>query len=236
MPHKEFDVNGIGKIEIYKRRNNRSLRLTVANDGSIRLTMPLWTPYRIGVAFLNSKIDWISKQCQKRTKTLIYNGAPIGKSHHIFFKFIDDFVPVSCSIKQNDIIVKYGLANDINDTSVQSKAEAACFKALKTQSLKLLDYRLKELAELHDFNFKQFKVKKLKSRWGSCDQQHNLVFNIFLIQLPWNLIDYVILHELTHTKVLHHGPSFWNELLKIEPKAKLLRKDLKMFHPNLLIA
>jgi hypothetical protein len=53
------------------------------------------------------------------------------------------------------------------------------------------------------------------------------------MQLPWQLIDYVLLHELTHTKHLNHGDDFWQEFLRHEPAAKALRKIIKTHKPIL---
>ena len=51
------------------------------------------------------------------------------------------------------------------------------------------------------------------------------------MQLPWALIDYVLLHELSHTKALHHGPDFWKVFEAVLPGAKQRRKELKDFKP-----
>jgi predicted metal-dependent hydrolase len=53
------------------------------------------------------------------------------------------------------------------------------------------------------------------------------------MQLPWHLIDYVLLHELTHTKVMRHGAPFWEELERHAPTAKLLRKEINTHRPLL---
>ncbi len=59
MPYKEFDLGAIGKVKIYKRKSNRSIRLTITADGTPRVTIPTWTPYSVGVAFARSKQGWI---------------------------------------------------------------------------------------------------------------------------------------------------------------------------------
>jgi predicted metal-dependent hydrolase len=56
---------------------------------------------------------------------------------------------------------------------------------------------------------------------------------LYLMQLPWHLIDYVLLHELTHTKVMQHGTPFWQELERHVPHAKRLRGEIREFHPIL---
>jgi predicted metal-dependent hydrolase len=52
--------------------------------------------------------------------------------------------------------------------------------------------------------------------------------------LPWNLIDYVLLHELAHTKVLKHDKKFWDTLESFLPGAKNIKKDLNKFHPVII--
>jgi predicted metal-dependent hydrolase len=236
MPYKEFDVSGIGKIKIYKRRNNRSLRLTVAGDGAVKLTMPFWTPYQVGLAFMKTKQDWIAAQSLKRSKPFLNSGEKIGKYHHLIFRASSNTAAIRTLVKQTEVIVSYGINYAANDTSVQEAARTACTRALKDQASRLLPQRLDELSKQHGLDYTRVSIKKMKSRWGSCDQHKNLVLNLYLVQLPWELIDYVIRHELTHTKVLAHGPKFWAELETIEPGARKLRKNLKAYHPAVYIA
>ena len=53
------------------------------------------------------------------------------------------------------------------------------------------------------------------------------------MQLPWNLIDYVLLHELTHTNILRHGPDFWQALEAVLPNMAVLKKTLREYQPVL---
>ena len=73
----------------------------------------------------------------------------------------------------------------------------------------------------------------MTSRWGSCDQQHNIVLNLFLMQLPWELIDYVLVHELAHTQVLRHGPDFWQLMERLLPDCRSLRRRMRDHQPVL---
>jgi hypothetical protein len=53
------------------------------------------------------------------------------------------------------------------------------------------------------------------------------------MQLPWQLIDYVLLHELTHTTILRHGPDFWRALEAVLPNARVLKKAMREYQPIL---
>jgi hypothetical protein len=114
---------------------------------------------------------------------------------------------------------------------VQKAARSVSIRALRREAEELLPQRLQSLAKAHDFTYGSVAIRQLKGRWGSCSQHSDITLNLFLMQLPWELIDYVILHELTHTKVMRHGPPFWSELEKYAPNARQLRKAILTHRP-----
>ena len=89
--------------------------------------------------------------------------------------------------------------------------------------------RLEEIAQQHGFIYNKATVRNQKTRWGSCSGKNNLSLNIQLINLPHELIDYVIFHELVHTKVKNHSPVFWKKLDEFVGNAKSLNKELKQY-------
>ena len=93
--------------------------------------------------------------------------------------------------------------------------------------------RLQTLAEQHGYDYKSVSIKQLKGRWGSCSEHKDIVLNCFLMELPWNLIDYVLLHELAHTRVMAHGAVFWNEMARVLPEVQSCRRQIKLHKPTL---
>lgn len=89
--------------------------------------------------------------------------------------------------------------------------------------------RVAELAKMHGFRYNRVTIRNQKTRWGSCSAKNNLNLNIKLFTLPQELVDYVILHELVHTRIKNHSPQFWRELDKYVGDAKALRKLLNEF-------
>jgi hypothetical protein len=76
-----------------------------------------------------------------------------------------------------------------------------------------------------------FTIKKMKSRWGSCNvQTHHLNFNLKIAQLPPEQVEYVVVHELTHLLEASHSPRFWALMEHYLPGAKRLRWELN--HPG----
>jgi len=70
-------------------------------------------------------------------------------------------------------------------------------------------------------------IKSQKTRWGSCSKKGNINLNWRLIMAPDNIIDYVIVHELCHLKVMNHSKDFWNLVKSVLPDYPERRKWLK---------
>ena len=92
---------------------------------------------------------------------------------------------------------------------------------------KILCRRIGELAQLHNFVYNRVSIRKQKTRWGSCSTKNNINLNANLLHLPSELIDYVLLHELVHTRVKNHSKDFWDELETVVPNAKQVDQRLK---------
>ena len=99
----------------------------------------------------------------------------------------------------------------------------------KAAARRKLIHRLEELAEWHGFNYNRIFIRNQKTRWGSCSTSNNINLNMKLVLLPEELIDYVILHELLHTRIKNHSREFWTELDGLVGKAKHFAKQLKEY-------
>ena len=92
---------------------------------------------------------------------------------------------------------------------------------------KVLCRRIGELAQLHNFVYNRISIRKQKTRWGSCSSKNNINLNMNLLHLPSELMDYVLLHELVHTRVKNHSNDFWDELDTVVPNARIIDRKLK---------
>lgn len=231
MATKSFEIEDIGTVHVHRRRGTKNVRLSIGADGKIKVTVPWWASYDSGIKFVRTKSTWI--QLNMPVKAMVLTaGMRIGKAHRLVFETTDTSA-VRTRLVGSEIRILKPLSMSVNHSDVQTAAEKACIRALRMQAAKLLPIRLRELAEKYQFTFGDVKVKQLKGRWGSCDQHGNITLNLFLMQLPWTLIDYVLVHELTHTKFLDHSSNFWDEFLRHEPKAKYYRKQIRTYKPIL---
>ena len=104
----------------------------------------------------------------------------------------------------------------------------------KIKDRKFLIERLDELCKRNGFKYNRVFVKNQKTRWGSCSDKNNINLNINMVRLPDELIDYVILHELVHTRIKNHSHGFWEEMSRVVEDPKSLDKKLRQYTPSLL--
>ncbi len=96
--------------------------------------------------------------------------------------------------------------------------------------------RLDYFSEKHSFSYNRAGFRRQKTRWGSCSGKNNISLNVNIAFLPEELQDYILLHELVHTRVKNHSGKFWAELDKYtEGKAKELAKKLKKYNMKLMV-
>ncbi|MHC4510109.1 MAG: M48 family metallopeptidase [Planctomycetota bacterium] len=94
----------------------------------------------------------------------------------------------------------------------------------------MLIARLEEMARIHRLKYAKVAIRNQKTKWGSCSSRNNISLNINLVRLPEPLRDYVILHELVHTRFKNHSKEFWVELDNaVGGGAKELAKKLRQY-------
>ncbi len=230
MANKTVNLPDIGSITLYKRRGARSIRLSIRGN-TVRVTVPYWLPYQAGVEFARQHAAWISKH--RVQPELLTDEMSVGKYHDLYFESSAAHTRPTTRTQDGRITVKLPSDMDYTHPVAQAAAAKSSIRALKREAEELLPSRLRRLAAKHGFTFKSVEIKRLKSRWGSCNQQKEIVLNCFLMQLPWELIDYVLLHELLHTQIMAHGPRFWAELGKRIPNLPETRKTMRSHRPLL---
>lgn len=80
-----------------------------------------------------------------------------------------------------------------------------------------------------DVKVNQIRFRRMKSRWGSCSSNGNLNFNFYLKYLPVNLIEYIVVHELSHLIEMSHNKRFWNIMSEEFPDYKELEDELYIY-------
>ncbi|MCA9324038.1 M48 family metallopeptidase [Candidatus Saccharibacteria bacterium] len=231
---KSVYIDGIGHpIIIARRKGTRSLRLSIKTDGTLRVTVPYGVPEFMAKKFVTDKREWIEKHL--KPQTVVRANTHIGKNHQLIIKNGTGTRP-SSRVSDTEIRVTLPAGMLEKSPEAQKTIKRACEKALLQEAERLLPQRLETISKQKNVPYKSCTVKKLKSRWGACDNHKNISLNSYLIQLDWALIDYVICHELAHTEHHHHQPRFWEFVERLNPNYKSLRKELKSKPTDIIVS
>ena len=123
---------------------------------------------------------------------------------------------------------------NFNDSNRQQWLQKSIINCLKKCAAEYLPQRLQELSAERGFKFNRASTRECRTRWGSCSSSGNISLSIYLMLLPEELIDYVILHELCHTKEMNHSSRFWQLLDSFtNGEAKELRNRLKKYKTSI---
>jgi predicted metal-dependent hydrolase len=248
-----MDKNNIlNSVKIIKSNRSRNLRISISPDKQVTLTIPRRISEGEGIRFLNSRVDWIEKTLSKikpRVKgkwewkfldasQIFFFGLP----HRLQFS-TDSMYPYINKVKSSKLKVQS--LNMIKDNSViPAKAgilnQTDSFFEIITPGKKktfdnFLSNKLREhiysfaykFCKENGFKFNELRIKNVVSRWGSCSRKGNLNFSIRLVHYEKEIINYVVIHELCHTKEMNHSRKFWALVARYCPEYKTHIKMLK---------
>ena len=116
----------------------------------------------------------------------------------------------------------------LHETQIRELADLSATIDRESAGGKLIG-RLNRLATIHRFTFNEVSIRNQKTRWGSCSRKNNISLNVKLALLPEDLVDYVILHELVHTRIANHSNGFWDEMDRYVGNSKDMASRLKKY-------
>lgn len=130
------------------------------------------------------------------------------------------------------------IGQHVKRLELRLRAQADAAQTLPTLSERsardMIHARLSELSAHYDLPYARVNIRRQKTRWGSCSGSGAISLNIALARLPRELMDYVILHELLHTRIKGHGPLFWKALERLNTEALDHRRRLRSYSPEML--
>ncbi|MDQ5911962.1 MAG: hypothetical protein QG568_175 [Patescibacteria group bacterium] len=185
-------------------RRAKRISLTVKRDGSCVVTVPfrrssIFQNLLIKKAeyFIATKKEWIEVQREKYRK-------------------LQEKIKIARGYDGVD-----GTPNESQSASKLSEKE------LKAKTLAIVLERLAHFNQFYNFSYKNVRVKKVSTRWGSCSRRGNLNFSHKLALLRSEEIDYVVVHELCHLVEFNHGPEFWKLIEQTIPNYMQIRKGMR---------
>ena len=220
-----------GVITIRRSARATQVRLRVAPDGTLRASMPIYAPIFLLKRLVKASRPQLRKMLEQSQPTAsYYDGQQIGKSHTIIVR---EGSSLSVKHSKPHIVVTLPSTKSLGDSDVVRKIRDANIAALRLEAKSYLPKRLQFLADKFGFQYERVRFSHASSRWGSCSSTGTISLNIALMKLPFEIIDYVIVHELAHTFEMNHSQDFWALVEKGDPSYKQHRRILKGESPTI---
>ena len=169
---------------------------------------------------------------EQTSDILFEHGMQIGKSHTLIIRETNLKKP-SASRHGQQIVAQLPAGSTLEDNDVVRVIRDAVIEALRVEAKSYLTKRLAYLAEQGGFDYSKVRFSHASGRWGSCSSNGTISLNIALMKLPFELIDYVLIHELSHTIQMNHSQEFWSVVEAADPHYKLHRRALKKESPSI---
>lgn len=213
---------------IYSKR--KTIGLEVKKDLTVNLRAPFYASEKDLKRFIDSKKDWLieayektlslnAQQPEKRPEEIYYDGAllPFRGNAAIKLNIIkageSDKAEVSYNAKESSI--------SIITLSESSEFIRECVTGVyRKLARREIEIKAAYYAAKMGVTYNRIFIKEQKTVWGSCSGRKNLNFNWKLIMMPESILDYVVVHELSHLIEMNHSPSFWAQVEKVIPDYK----------------
>ena len=220
-----------GKIHFVVRRSARNITMRVKEDG-LHVTTP---PYRSITALLKAIAPFrerLRNVCSEvKPKPFDLNFSIEAECFRLKLE-TSPLKNFTVSMRDETVVIACPAHADFTTDRVQTLVKNAVMRAMRKKAEEYLPPLVQYWSSLFDLPYNKVTISKARSRWGSCSSKRDISLSFYLMLLPAHLMDYVILHELAHTREMNHGPKFWELLNQLtDGKALALRKELRMHRP-----
>ena len=119
------------------------------------------------------------------------------------------------------------IPSQMQENQYPSMIRPLFIKFYKNKADKILNERVKKYIKYFNDEPKKIIITELKDKWGSCSKNNQIRYNWRIILAKTSIIDYVIVHELSHMIHKNHSDKFWNEIKRILPDYKMRKEWLR---------
>ncbi len=188
-------------IEIIRIRSARRYILRVRPDGSLRITVPRGGSRDEALRFAEQQRSWIERE---RARV---------RAEHAPSTWHDGTRICLHGVEHTVRVAADGASAEYAGRVVRIDGEADVRGAIEADMKRLaraeLIPRLHELARRHEVSVERVLIRNQRSRWGSCSPSGVIALNFRLVQMPPEIRDYVLVHELMHRRQQNHSRRFW---------------------------
>jgi predicted metal-dependent hydrolase len=233
----------LGACEVayeFKRGKRRTIGLSVSPEG-LTVSAPRWTPVGEVEALLRDKSDWVLEKLQRardragelaQARTVWADGAEfdfLGQRVRLVIDPTHGFSEVGAVLQpppEDDdglSTLRLGLAHNASEVQIRDAAQAW----LMRQAKRIFAERLDLFAPQLGVSYQRLRLSSAGTRWGSASVDGTIRLNWRLVHLRMDMIDYVVVHELSHLRHMDHSPQFWDVVASVMPDHAQRRRALK---------
>jgi hypothetical protein len=203
------------------RSKRKTLSLQINQDAELIIRAPQRLAQKDIQAFVDEKSKWIERK-QQQVKSQLSENYQFEEDE--VFLYLGNNYPLIISNNSGNLFFN----GEIFELDADYGEASAIFKGWYKQKFREIALpRIDYFANKYNLKFNDVRLKSQKTLWGSCSSNNNLNFNYCLMMAPMSVIDYVIVHELSHTVHKNHSSDFWGLVESILPEYKSAKKWLK---------
>jgi hypothetical protein len=224
---------------LFERAKRRTIGFVVGPDG-LTVRAPRWTPIPEVEAALLEKAPWITRKLNEtRERQARQTSARIEWRDGAVLPFLGLKIAVALDSSHGFAgagaqlepakegcelhILRVGLPHSAAPEQIKDAVQAWLMRQAKTHFTQRLDH----FAPLVQVQWQQLRLSNASTRWGSARIDGSIRLNWRLVHFTPAVIDYVVVHELSHLRVMDHSPRFWDAVGAVVPDYASLRKQLK---------
>lgn len=221
----------IGTVLYRKNKRARNISIRISAEGEVKVTIPRLSTFKTAENFVLKKHPWIKKKLRSierknEGKLALGIGSILATPEGRIY--IEQGKAEGYMLRQSQRDYQLFVPRDFidgDDESIRMLKNKLGKLGLQEAKVLLPAY-LESISAQVGLRYAKVGIRRMKSRWGSCSPANNINLNSALVYLPYRLIEYVLLHELVHTKHKNHSKAFWDALEGYMPDAKQRRKEL----------
>lgn len=204
------------------RENRKTLSIIIDRSGQMIIKAPQHLPLNEIMKFVKSKEKWIVNK-QSQIKNVLEENKSIVNYSQVLYLGNKYEIAFLNNIKQVQLYDKMVCIPAKN----QAKKEKTIANWLKNRALSIIENRVLYFSSNYNLDFKKLSFVNSKTKWGSCSTGGDIAFNWRLIMLSPKLIDYVVVHELSHLLQPNHSYKFWKAVESIMPDYEKRKDEIK---------
>lgn len=211
------------------RSNRKTIAIHITKEATVEVRAPLRVSISIIEDFVKIKKSWIDINLIRMKELHLKVAFHLDENTLLFYK--GQAYPVEFTNNTKKVVFennKFILPNQGAD-----EIKKTLTKWYKNSAKEFLTERTKHISDAVNIKFNQIKIGSANTRWGSCSTKNNINFTYKLLFLPPEIIDYVIVHELSHIIEHNHSSKFWLVVKKKMPDYKERQSQLKSFQKKI---